>query len=73
MQLLLPNAKIWLDVDSLDDVGALEASVRDSAVFVILLSQGYFHSANSRRELYRDCPGCWQADSCRRRDGGGRE
>ena len=52
LQLLMPDAKIWLDVDNLDDVGKLEQSVRDSAVFIIFLSKGYFNSANCRRELY---------------------
>ena len=52
MQLLLPGAKIWLDVDNLDDVGKLEQSVKESATFIIFLSKGYFKSANCRRELY---------------------
>mmetsp|Transcript_8595 Transcript_8595/g.26483 ORF Transcript_8595/g.26483 Transcript_8595/m.26483 type:complete len:1239 (-) Transcript_8595:80-3796(-) len=52
LQLTLPAVKIWLDVDNLNDVGKLEEAVRDSAVFVIFLSQGYFRSANCRRELY---------------------
>eukprot|EP00961_Rhodomonas_salina_P298898 3938473-Rhodomonas_salina.1 len=52
LQLLVPNMKVWLDVDNLEDVGKLEAAVGDSAVFVIFLSAGYFRSANCRRELY---------------------
>ena len=52
LQLLITNVKIWLDVDNLDDVGMLEQSVKDSAVFIIFLSTGYFESANCRRELY---------------------
>jgi hypothetical protein len=52
LQLVLPHARIWLDVDNLDDVGKLEQSVQESAVFIIFLSRGYFKSANCRRELY---------------------
>eukprot|EP00961_Rhodomonas_salina_P006487 88046-Rhodomonas_salina.2 len=52
LQLLLPAIRIWLDVDCLEDVGKLEQSVAESACFVIFLSEGYFRSANCRRELY---------------------
>jgi hypothetical protein len=52
LQLLLPGIKIWLDVDYLNDLGKLEESVADCAVFLIFLSKGYFRSANCRRELY---------------------
>ena len=41
-----------LDVDNLDDVGKLEASVADAMTFLIFLSAGYFRSWNCRRELY---------------------
>ena len=52
LQLFLPEIRVWLDVDNLHDVGKLEESVIDSAVFIIFLSSGYFRSANCRRELY---------------------
>jgi hypothetical protein len=52
LQALLPGVKIWLDVDCLVDVSTLEDSVRDSAVFMVFLSKGYFASKNCRRELY---------------------
>jgi nucleoside-triphosphatase THEP1 len=52
MQLLLPGLRIWLDVDSLDDIGQLETAVTDAAVIVVFLSRGYFSSRNCRREIY---------------------
>ena len=52
LKLLLPSIRIWLDVDNLDDVGKLEASVNLSATFITFLSKGYFKSFNCRRELY---------------------
>jgi len=42
----MPTVKLWLDVEQLDDVGKLEESVRESAVFCIYLSKGYFASKN---------------------------
>ena len=54
LQLLIPGLQVWIDVDNLSDVSAsaLENCVRDSAVFIIFLSTGYFRSVNCRRELY---------------------
>jgi hypothetical protein len=52
LQLLLPGVRIWLDVDNLSDLGRLEESVADAAVFVIFLSATYFRSANCRHEMY---------------------
>ena len=52
LQLLLPDIKIWLDVDNLDDLGKLDKAVQGSAVVIVFLSKGYFRSANCRRELY---------------------
>ena len=52
LQLLVPEMKIWLDVDFLDDVGRLEEAVATAANFIIFLSKGYFESQNCRRELY---------------------
>jgi hypothetical protein len=52
LQLLVPEIKIWLDVDNLDDVGKLEEAVTTAGNFLIFLSKGYFASKNCRRELY---------------------
>ena len=51
LKLLIPSIRIWLDVDNLDDVGKLEASVKLSATFISFLSKGYFESINCRLEL----------------------
>lgn len=40
------------DVDNLEDVGMLERSVQQSAIFFVFLSRWYFASKNCRRELY---------------------
>ena len=53
LQKLMPGVKIWLDVDCLTDIGNLEQSVSQSAVFMVFLSRGYFKSKNCRRELYQ--------------------
>lgn len=47
LKLLMPDIRIWLDVDNLDDIGKLEDYVRQSAVIVIFLSQGYFRYAEA--------------------------
>jgi hypothetical protein len=52
LQLLLPTLKVWLDVDSLNDVSMLEDSVKSTAVFFLYYSEGYFKSTNCRREIY---------------------
>ena len=52
LQQLVPDLRIWLDVDYLDDVGKLEDAVADAAVMLVFLSVGYFESLNCRRELY---------------------
>ena len=53
LQLHLPKLKVWLDVDSLDDVDRLEEYIAQSAVIVIFYSKGYFRSKNCRREFYK--------------------
>ena len=57
LQLLLPGVRVWLDVDSLTNVGALEESIRQSQTVIIFLSEGYFASRNCRRapRSRRDC------------------
>ena len=49
--LLLPGARIFLDVDDLQSIEALETYVDDSQCVLIFLSKGYFFSANCIREL----------------------
>ena len=57
LQLLLPGVRVWLDVDSLTNVGALEESIRQSQTVIIFLSEGYFASRNCRHapRSRRDC------------------
>jgi hypothetical protein len=45
LQLLLPAAHCWLDVDHLDDIGALEENVMQALTILVFLSRGYFKSA----------------------------
>jgi len=52
IKLVMPDARIWLDVDCLENLGALEESVGDATTFLVFLSVGYFKSRNCRRELY---------------------
>ena len=51
LQAQLPGARIFLDVDDLDDIGALEAYVEESQAVLIFLSRGYLTSRNCLREL----------------------
>jgi len=51
LQLHLPGIKVFLDVDDLRDIGALETSVEKSMVVAIFLSRGYFTSHNCLREV----------------------
>ena len=51
LQALLPELRCFLDVDSLKDIGQLEAHVRESDLVLIVLTQGYVESKNCRREL----------------------
>jgi len=48
---LLPDIKIFLDVDDLKDIGALEEYIQRSQVVLFFLSQGYFRSKNCLREV----------------------
>ena len=48
--LLLPGVKIFLDVDDLEDIGALEEYVEQTQVIMIFVSKGYFKSGNCLRE-----------------------
>jgi hypothetical protein len=48
--LLLPGVSVFLDVDDLEDIGALETYVEQSANIMIFVSKGYFKSKNCIRE-----------------------
>ena len=52
MQLLLPELKVWLDVDQLNDTSKLEDWVAVSSVFILSYTKNYFKSENCRREVY---------------------
>jgi len=51
LQLHLPGIKIWLDVDNLSNIEDLETSVKESAVFILMYTDGYFKSRNCQREI----------------------
>jgi len=51
LQLLLPGANIFLDVDDLEEIGDLEKYVRASQCVLIFLSKDYFFSPNCLREV----------------------
>jgi len=48
LQQLLPGIKIFLDVDDLEDIGALESYIGRSLGILFFLSKGYFRS--------KECP-----------------
>ena len=50
LTLLIPGVSIFLDVDDLEDIGALEEYVDATAVIADLRLQGYFKSGNCLRE-----------------------
>ena len=50
LQLCLPGVSVFLDVEDLKDIGALERYIKESAVVLILLSKNYFASRNCLRE-----------------------
>ena len=51
LQLLLPGARIFLDVDDLQEIAKLEEYVEQSQCILIFLSRGYFFSTNCLREI----------------------
>ena len=51
LTLLLPEARVFLDVDDLEEIGSLGKYVRASNSVLVFLSKGYFFSANCRKEL----------------------
>ena len=46
LQLCLPEVRVFLDVDDLKDISALEAHIEQSAVVLIFLSRNYLCSHN---------------------------
>ena len=52
MQLVMPDVRIWLDVDHIhQSSGYLEEAVEMSVVLILFYSEGYFNSRNCRREI----------------------
>ena len=49
--LLLTGVSVFLDVDDLEDIGALEEYIDQSALIMIFVSKGYFLSKNCLREV----------------------
>ena len=47
----LPGLQVFLDVDDLEEIGALEDYVDKSDVILVLATRGYFESRNCLREL----------------------
>lgn len=52
LQLCLPGIRVFLDVDDLKDISALETYISQTTVSLIFLSDGYFRSRNCLREAY---------------------
>merc|ERR1711951_177925 len=50
LKLLMPDVSIFLDVDDLKDIGALEEYVDATSIIMIFVSKGYFGSKNCLRE-----------------------
>jgi len=48
---MMPGVQVFLDVDNLANIDALEDSVYASGVIVFFLSRGFFHSPNVLREV----------------------
>ena len=48
---MVHGLRVFLDVDDLEDIGALEKYIDESMVVLIFLSRGYFQSRNCLREV----------------------
>ena len=48
---MLPEARVFLDVDDLEEISALERYIDDSAAVLVFCSAGYCESRNCMREL----------------------
>ena len=46
----VPGVSVFLDVDDLEDIGALEEYIEKSQSIMIFVSKGYFLSKNCLRE-----------------------
>ena len=53
LQMVVPGLRVWLDVEDLTDISALEEAVDASWTLLILVTAGYFQSKNCMRELVR--------------------
>ena len=53
LQSVAPGLRVWLDVEDLTDISALEEAVDSSWTLLILVTAGYFQSKNCMRELVR--------------------
>jgi len=51
LQRLLPEVRVFLDVDDLTDIGMLETYVEQARSMMLLLTLGYFRSRNCLREV----------------------
>ena len=51
--LMLVGVSVFLDVDDLKDIGALEEYIESSALIMVFVSKGYFKSHNCLREVRR--------------------
>ena len=51
MTLMLPECKVFLDVDNLKSIALLETYIAESDVILIFLTRSYITSANCMREL----------------------
>ena len=49
--LLLTGVSVFLDVDDLEDIGALEEYIEKTGLIMIFVSKGYFKSKNCLREV----------------------
>ena len=67
LNILLPGVSIFLDVDDLKDIGALEEYVEATSIIMIFVSKGYFGSKNCLREAV--CTVCLLYTSPSPRDG----
>ena len=52
LKIMLPGASVFLDVDDLQSIDALEEYIYSSAVVTIFASLGYFLSKNCMREVH---------------------
>ena len=48
---MIPELRVFLDVDDLEDISDLESYISRSSVVLVFCSEGYFQSKNCMREL----------------------